>query len=98
LAFIFIKVFLIINNNLLYIIIYTVKKGIPLNNLRKLINLGISKARLTPGFIAKTLLKGIIYKGFNKRKYFRNIFFKKELYFPKIISFPIYCYYYYCCL
>ena len=64
---IFTKIFLVINNNLLYIIIYTVKKGIPPNNLRKSINLGISGACLTPSFIAKILLKSIAYKGFNKK-------------------------------
>ena len=42
LASVFIKASLIINNNLLYTIIYTVKKGIPPNKLRKLINSSIS--------------------------------------------------------
>ena len=42
LVFIFTKVFLVVNNNLLYTIIYIVKKGILLNNLRRLINLNIS--------------------------------------------------------
>ena len=70
LAFISIKVFLVINNNLLYIIIYMVKKGIPPNNLRKSINLNIFEAYLIPSSIAKILLKNIIYKGFNKKKCF----------------------------
>jgi len=94
LASVFTKIFLVINNNLLYIIIYAVKKGIPPNNSRKSINLNISKTCLTLGFIAKTLLKNIVYKSFNKGKCFRNISFKRELYFFKIINFPI-CYYYY---
>jgi len=79
LAPIFIKISLIINNNLLYIIIYAVKKGIPPNNLRKLINLNISETRLTPSSIANILLKNTAYKGFNKKKYFQNISSKKEL-------------------
>ena len=95
---VFTKIFLVVNNNLLYAIIYAVKKGIPPNNLRKLINLDISKACLTLGFIAKILLKSIVYKGFNKRKYFRNIFFRGELYFLRVISFLICCYYYCRCL
>ena len=47
-----------------------VRKGILPNNLRKLINLSISEARLTPGSIAKILLKGTAYKRFNKKEYF----------------------------
>ena len=70
LAFVFTKTFLVINNNLLYAIVYIVKRGIPPNNLRKLINLGISEAYLTPSFITKILLKGTVYKRFNKKKYF----------------------------
>jgi len=67
LAPIFTKKILVVNNNLLYIIIIAVKKGIPPNNLRKSINLGIFGACLTPSFIAKILLKSIAYKGFNKK-------------------------------
>jgi len=98
LASVSIKAFLVVNNNLLYAIIYAVKKSIPPNNLRKSMNLSISEACLTLGFIAKILLKGTVYKGFNKRKYFQNIFLKGELYFFKVISFPIYCCYYCYCL
>ena len=95
LASVSIKVFLIINNSLLYTIIYTVKKSILPNNLRKLINLGISETCLTPSFIAKILLENTVYKGFNKKKYFRDISFKGELYFLRVTNFLIYCYYYY---
>ena len=83
LAFIFTKIFLIINNNLLYIIIYAVKKGIPPNNLRKSINLGISEACLTLGFIIKILLESIIYKRFNKNFFFKIFFLKGSYIFLK---------------
>jgi len=98
LAFVFTKVFLVVNNNLLYAIVYTVKKGIPPNNLHKLINLGISGARLTLGSIVKILLKGIIYKGFNKKEYFWDISPKGELYFFRVISFLTCCCCYCYCL